>query len=288
MPFSARVGRLDVDLGAALLLRVVEPGLEEDVGQERVVDLHQNAGRDDRLVFLAQLGGERMEILLVGLVIFVDADARRRGRRQKHVLVRHAGGLGGGFDVVDVDLQQLLAAIFDRRDADDRRDRHDRAAHHRLLEILRVVFRKGGDLLLEQQHLLVRTRFEAVEALLDVGEEAGLRELAVGDDIDAAVGLLAHDIGDRFGDHPVVGLLVVRLAAVFRLHQVEQVVRARQAADMGGLDAVGVLLDGHGRVLRFLLASCPTIGVGAIPFRMRDRATAVVATSAHVNGRLLP
>ena len=37
---------------------------------------------------------------------------------------------------------------------------------------------------------MVRTRLEAFEPFLDVGEEAGLRELAVGDDIDAAFGLL--------------------------------------------------------------------------------------------------
>ena len=89
-------------------------------------------------------------------------------------------------------LTQLLAAIFHRPDADHRRDRHDRAAHHRCLEILRVIFREGRDLLLEQHHLLVGPRLEAVEPLLDVGEEARLRELAVGDDVDAALDLLAH------------------------------------------------------------------------------------------------
>ena len=155
---------------------------------------------DDRPVFLVQLGRERVKIVFVGLVVLVDADARRRRRRQEHVMIRHAGGLGRGFDVVDVDLQMLLAAIFDRPDADHRRDRHDRAAHHRLLEILRVVFRKGRDLLLEQQQLLVGPRLEAFEPLLDVGEEAGLREFAVGDDVDAAFDLLAHAVGDRLGD----------------------------------------------------------------------------------------
>ena len=150
MPCERAVGRLDIDLRAALLLRVVEPGLEENIRQERIVDLHQEAGRDDRPVFLVQLGGERVEVLLVGLVILVDADAGWRGCRQERVVGRHAGGLGGGLHVVDVDLQKLLAAILDRADADHRRDRNEGAAHHRLLEILRVVFRKRRDLLLEQ------------------------------------------------------------------------------------------------------------------------------------------
>ena len=39
--------------------------------------------------------------------------------------------------------------------------------------------------------------------------------------------------------------LIERLAVIFRLHQIEQRMRPRQAADMGGLDAVGVLLDVH-------------------------------------------
>ncbi len=35
------VDRLDIDLRAALHLLVVEAGLDEDVGQERIVDLHE-------------------------------------------------------------------------------------------------------------------------------------------------------------------------------------------------------------------------------------------------------
>ena len=143
------VDRLDIDFGTPLLLRAVETGLEEDIGQERVVHLHQNAGVDDRLVFLGKLGGERVEILLIALVVLVDADAGRSRRRQKHVMVRNARGLGGGFQVRDVCLQQRLAFVFHRSDADHRNDRQDRSAHHRFLEILRVVFRKRCDLLLE-------------------------------------------------------------------------------------------------------------------------------------------
>ena len=76
----------------------------------------------------------------------------------------------------------------------------DRAAHHRLLEILGVIFRERRDLLLEQHQLLVGPRLEALEPLLDVGEEAGLGEFAVGDDVDAAIDLLAHDVAHRLGE----------------------------------------------------------------------------------------
>ena len=172
--FERGVGRLDIDFGAALHLRAVEIGLEENIRQERIVDLHQNAGVGDGAVFLAELGGERVEILLVGFVIFVDADARRRGGRQEDVMVGHAGGGRRLLDVVDVGLHEFFAAIFYRRDAHHRRQADDGAAHHRLLEILGIIFRKRRDLLLEQLHLLVGAALKAFEALLDVGEEAGL------------------------------------------------------------------------------------------------------------------
>jgi hypothetical protein len=45
--------------------------------------------------------------------------------------------------------------------------------------------------------------------------------------------------------------LVVGLAVEFGLHQVEHGVRSRQAADMGGLNAIGVLLNGHWCLLKF-------------------------------------
>ena len=39
--------------------------------------------------------------------------------------------------------------------------------------------------------------FKAVEPLAHIGEKTRLGEFAVGDDIDAAIDLLAHDVGDR-------------------------------------------------------------------------------------------
>ena len=243
MPASARL--VASDLGAALLLRVVEPGLEEDIRQERIVHLHQESGRYDRPVFLIQLDGERVKVLLVGLVILVNADAGGRCCRQERVAGRYAGRLCRGLYVVDVDLQELLAAILDRPDADDRRVRNEGAAHHRLLEILRVVLRKRRDLLLEQDELLVRPRFETLEPLLDVGEKSGLGELAVGDNIDAAFDLFADAVGDGLGQQGLEFVLVVRLLVELGLHDVEQIVRSGQAADVRGLDTVGVVLNSH-------------------------------------------
>ncbi len=162
------------------------------------------------------------------------------------MLVGDAGGRGGCLHIVDVGLHEFLAPIFDRTDTDDRSQRNDRAAHHRLLEILRVIFRKRGDLLLEQLQLDVRTRLKAVEPLAHIGKKARLGEFPVRDDVDAAIDLFAYDVGDRGAQRLPKGLFVVRLPGIFRLHHIEQPMRPRQAADMRGLDAVGILLQLHG------------------------------------------
>ena len=134
MPLSARIGCLDIDLGAPLLLRIGEAGLEEDVRQEGIVDLHQKSGSDDRLVLVAERCGDGVEILFLALVVLVPADARSGGRGYEDMLVRHAGGLGRRLEVGDVLLHRRLADIFYRPDANHRRQGRDRAAHHRLLE----------------------------------------------------------------------------------------------------------------------------------------------------------
>src|SRR6185312_11373273 len=231
-----RIARFDVDRRPPPLLRVVEAGLDKDVRQKRIVDLQQNTGVDNRAIFLVQLGGERMEILFVALVVGVDADARGRGRRQKHVMIGYAGRVGGGLYVGDVGLEPGLALVFHRPGANHRNDRQDGAAHHRFLEVLRIIVREGGYLLLEQNELLAGPRLETFEALADVGEEPRLRIFAVGDDLDAARDLLAHAVGDGLRQRRAERRLVVWLAGIFGLHEVEQAVRPRQAADMRGLD----------------------------------------------------
>src|SRR5262245_57106244 len=91
------VGRFDVNLRLPLLLLVVKRWLDEDVRQEWIVHLHQNAGGHDRAVFLVQLGSERVEVLFLALVVLVDADAGGRRGRQKHVMVRRACGFAAAF-----------------------------------------------------------------------------------------------------------------------------------------------------------------------------------------------
>src|SRR2546425_5315048 len=86
---------------------------------------------------------------------------------------------------------------------------------------------------------------EPFEPLAHVSEEAGLRLLAVADDIDAGLHLLPHALGDRAFHALVVGSLVVGETRHLRLHQVEQVPGPRQAADVGREDAIDASLHGY-------------------------------------------
>ena len=188
--FDRGIRRLGIDLGLALHLLLVEMRVDEEVGQEGIVDLNDEARFGDGAVFLAELDGESMEEFLVGLVIFVAADTRWRGRRQEDMVMRHAGHLGGGFHIGDIGAEQRFAFVFHGADTDHRHHGHGGAAEHRGLEILFVIFGESGDFFLEHREALI-ARLEAVEPRLDVGEESRLRELAIGDVIDAASRLLA-------------------------------------------------------------------------------------------------
>ncbi len=71
-----------------------------------------------------------------------------------------------------------------------------------------------------------------------------LAELAVADDVDAGLGLLAHHLGDGFGQAGFEGRLVVGLAVLDGAPELDQFWWPDQAADMGGEDAIGVVRHG--------------------------------------------
>src|SRR6185503_5561403 len=88
---------------------------------------------------------------------------------------------------------------------------------------------------------------------------AALAELAVADDVDAGLDLLAHHILDRAFQAGLVGRLVVRLTGLDQLEKLDELGRAHQAADVSGQntirDAVGA--GGHAKppILLVLLAA---------------------------------
>ena len=104
---------------------MLEVGPRDVVGdEERIVDLQQEAGVDDRLVFLAHRLGDREHIILRARVVFVrrrGLDVRRRdgrheGFRRRHLRERR-------LERVEIGLELRLALVFDRAGTD-----HQRAA----------------------------------------------------------------------------------------------------------------------------------------------------------------
>jgi hypothetical protein len=83
---------------------------------------------------------------------------------------------------------------------------------------------------------------EAGEPVLDVGGIADLAGLAVADDVEADLGLAPDDVTHGPGDDAREFRLIVRLAAVLAQQQRDRVVRPRQAADVGGENAVPTCL----------------------------------------------
>jgi hypothetical protein len=84
-----------------------------------IVELNQESGIDDRLVFGVHRLGDRLLQIIVAGVMFVLAigdHARRRRHREKSLF--HVDAAQGLLEVVDVLLQLGLAGIGDRRHRD--------------------------------------------------------------------------------------------------------------------------------------------------------------------------
>ena len=214
--------------------------------QMRIVDLHEEPRVDDRLVLLAHRVGDREEIFLVGLVVGVALpvlDARRGDRRDEGL--RGASRRERGLEVLDVRLNVLVTLVDHRAGAHHVQRAHGRA-RHRAREPL-VELGKRADLARAAPRAppAFRIGLEAGEALVDVGNEAGLAHLAVVHDVDAELGLLADDLGHRALDPQGQGIRVVGSAGGLGLDQLEQVARTRQASRVSRQDPVGAAL--HGR-----------------------------------------
>jgi hypothetical protein len=77
-----------------------------------------------------------------------------------------------------------------------------------------------------------RLALEASEAFHDVAKEARLALLAVRDDVNADLGLPAHDLTDGLAHQPSVRIAIVRLRSVLGRQDGDEGVRPRQAADV--------------------------------------------------------
>jgi hypothetical protein len=83
---------------------------------------------------------------------------------------------------------------------------------------------------------------DAEEALVDIRNEPETPHFAIGDDIDAGVGLLLDDLGNCGLDAIGIDRGVEGFAPFLRLDNLQQIGRPRQAPDMSGENTLRVLL----------------------------------------------
>src|SRR5262249_43749280 len=201
-------------------------------GGGRIVGLDEQGGIDDRLVLGVDRIGDRVLEIIVARVIFVLAignDARRRRHRQE--CFHHFDAVERILEVVNVLLQLDLTGIGDRR------------YHHRVHDgfdfVARIEFRvelrkaRAVDAAGKWVAAGKRPPFEAAEAEQRVLRPADrFSELAVANDVDADLGLLAHDLGNGCFEAFRIGSLVEVLAGLFRGEKLAQCRGADEAADM--------------------------------------------------------
>ena len=132
---------------------------------------------------------------------------------------------------LEVALQRLGVLVGDRAAADRAQVAGAPAFVGEPLQVARVgvEIRRGGP-----RHV---AHLEPAQAVADVRGVADLAHLAVADDVDAGVDLVSHAVSHGRIQQAVVLGAVDLLAAVLGEHELDQLGRPRQAADVGGQDA---------------------------------------------------
>src|SRR5205823_8145697 len=173
---------------------------EREVG---AVELQQEAGLDDRLVFNAERLPERREIRLVGVVIFVlhrSSDDAGRGRGQKRLdkgvwlPVEHGSEIGDlRFELAVIDIAHFADRLWWVH------IRH-RFARSQLLRHLLLQERIALDIAAGPA---LPAAAEPAHAVADIEEEGLALLLAIVADIDAGRGLLVDDLAKRLLAEPI-------------------------------------------------------------------------------------
>src|SRR5262249_55208466 len=182
-------------------------------------------------------------LIAVVLVLGVRQRAGRRDYRQEGACDLHFGCRGLEIGDVALDLRIRIA-----QRAVDHEARAEPFAQARKAVVSRRELGEGDAVLpaADGGHGILRflrgqrPTGDATEAVMDVeGPVAALAELAVADDVDAGLGLLAHDRVDRLLQTSLVGGFVVWLAILDLVQELDELRGPDQAADMGCEDAVG-------------------------------------------------
>src|SRR5579859_4109493 len=207
----------------------------------RRIDLEDQASVDDGAVLVAEHHGQGMQVLFVRMVV-------RRGYREQHLTwtdrrhecLDHAEVSDGFFEIGDVSLQ--FGAVLPGDGSDVERRRPARRRKRRLAAHRGCVLRKG----LRWRGVRVWIdRLETAEPVTDVVRKAIFAKLSVGDDVDANRRLLLDRAANRALEPCVKVLVVVRLILVAREQQLAQVIWSRQAANVGGEQALGAAVHAY-------------------------------------------
>ena len=220
-PAQCLIERLDANHRELVVL--LDRRLRHDgvpvVGDRRIVDLQDDAGIDDRLVFLVQRVGAGEHELFVGLVMEI-ADARRAARPDRaHESFHNAVGGQRGLEVRDVGLDGGVSLVLHwagadrvRRPSADR-SRWDGRDRYRRAGILRgraapsdrpARARPPAPCAAARSGVPPAANFDAVEAMENVAEPGPivdvlahrLAEFAVVWNGNADVALSLHDVRD--------------------------------------------------------------------------------------------
>ena len=178
--------------------------------------------------------GDGEQIGLVARVVVVAEEQRDdAGRGGAHEQARSPGVCASAaLQIGDVPLRGAGVAHADRAVA----GRRLAARAAGIAEDLPGQRREVDEVLVDEA---VAGAAEARQPVLDVGGVARLRHLAVVDDVDAGLDLLADDLGHRRADRARRAPRLDRHAFLLGEHHADEVLRPRQAAGMRGEKALG-------------------------------------------------
>jgi len=234
------VQRLDAQRGERAVLGHGHPRMDlPGVGQIGIIDLEQEARRDDRVVFWLHGVRDGREIRLVRRVVLVPEP-----------VLDGAGGDGGQERLRDADAGQRRLEVGDvrahRRVADvGQRPRADGLASGEVAAAREVFGELGGVPAVDhgQRPLARRERslVDAAEPLARVRGEVALGLLAIVDHVEPDRGLLAHGRRDGAADVRRQGRAVERTALVLRDQQLAQGIGPGEAAGVGREDPLSAV-----------------------------------------------
>ncbi len=228
------VQRIDAQLLILAIVRQTHVRMHlPGIGEIGIVDLQDEAGVDDRLVFFAHRCGNGEEILFGGFVIFVlhpMLHGAGSDGREKSLCVLLA--LERRLQIGDVGVDFILADILERLDAIEHpgvmADGGPAAAVEILGELLHVAAEDRRRLEIHPGLALD----ESAQPLFGIAGEIRFAQFAVIDHVDAAIDLLLHHFGHRLAGPLGQRHAVIRLTLIARHQHLHQIFGPRQTADM--------------------------------------------------------